>query len=84
MLWQRGFVPFVPHLTVFYNLQSFHTYEEWMEYDFTWLDVCDALFRMPDRSPGADREVEKAKEWGKPVFYDFNAIVRYYGQRPVS
>lgn len=84
VLWGYDFIPFVPHLNAFYSLQCYHTYEEWMEYDFAWLDVCDCLFRVPGESPGADREVTKAQEWGKPVFYDYNAIAEYYSKRPVS
>jgi hypothetical protein len=65
----QGFIPFIPHLTGFWELILSHDYETWMEYDLEWLKVCDALLRMSGESEGADREVEVAMSFGIPVFY---------------
>lgn len=79
ILWGHGFVPFVPHLMTFYNLQCYHTYEEWMGYDFAWLDSCDCLYRIPGTSSGADREVDYAQQNNKPCFFDVGQMLQYYG-----
>jgi len=63
-----GFVPFVPHLSHYWNKLYSRDYETWLELDFAWIDACDFLYRMPGDSPGGDREVIYARELvGKPV-----------------
>jgi nucleoside 2-deoxyribosyltransferase len=68
-LLEAGHVPFVPHVTVIWDMISPHHYEEWMSYDFAWITKVDALVRLPGESSGADREVVFAKERGIPVFF---------------
>jgi hypothetical protein len=64
-----GFAPFVPGLwCAACNAEGLATYEEWMRYDFAFLDVCDALLRIPGHSPGADREVARAVARGMRVY----------------
>lgn len=62
-----GHYPHCPHLSHFLHLRRPRDYEEWMTHDFEWLDVCDVLVRLPGKSPGADREVERANARGIPV-----------------
>jgi hypothetical protein len=75
-LLDMGFIPFIPHLTGFWDLIISHDYETWMEYDLEWLKECDAVLRISGESIGADREVEIAKDMGMLIFYqdDVNAI----------
>lgn len=61
-------VPLVPHLTLMWHMIAPREYEEWLEYDLHLLKRCDGLYRMAGESTGADREVERAEEWGIPVF----------------
>jgi hypothetical protein len=68
-LMRAGHSPFVPHLSVFWQIVSGHEYERWLTYDFEWIKVCDALVRMPGESKGADREVAFARELGIPVYF---------------
>lgn len=69
-LMNRGFVPFVPHLSYYWhNLHHERDYEDWLAYDFEWITRCDALLRLPGYSPGADREIEFCTDRGIPVFY---------------
>jgi len=68
-----GHTPFIPHLTHFWHIISEHDYEYWMQLDRDWLEVCDALVRLPGESAGADREVEWAKELGLPIL-DLNDL----------
>lgn len=70
-----GFTPFIPHLSHFWHMLIPHTdIHYWYEYDLEWLDVCNAVFRLPGESVGADREVAYAKEHGIPVFYDYGEL----------
>src|SRR3990167_9009133 len=63
------YYPFVPHLTHFWHLWSPKGYEDWMDYDFHFLEVCQALVRIPGISGGADREVKRAVVKGIPVIF---------------
>lgn len=71
----RGYAPFVPHLTLWWDLQYPQTYETWMAYDFTWLDACDVLLRLPGESCGGDRETLHARIEGIPVYHSLDSLV---------
>jgi len=74
-----GFVPFVPHLTHYWDAILPHEYKFWMDYDSQWLKKCDALLRLPGESKGADLEVQICKEQIKiPVFYSVAALEQSY------
>ena len=64
-----GHIPFLPHLTHFWHLVYPHGVDYWYKYDLEWLKRCDCLIRLPGESTGADKEVEYAKEFGKPVYF---------------
>jgi hypothetical protein len=72
--------PLVPHLTAFWHLLSPKSYEEWLEIDHDHVAVCDALYRFPGESPGADREMEYARKLGIPVFTDGRKIVDFLNE----
>lgn len=63
-----GFTPFIPHLTMFWQLIQPHDIEYWYAYDMEWLEKCDAVFRLSGESKGAEAETERAFELGIPVF----------------
>ena len=64
-----GHAPFVPHThTHMMSLFEYRDYEEWMAIDFVMVERSDALFRLPGKSDGADREVDLATANGIPVF----------------
>lgn len=69
-LYHFGFIPILPLLSHFINIQSPQTYETWLDYDFEIIKRCDALLacRMSERSDGRDREIVFAKEHSIPVF----------------
>lgn len=70
-LLEQGWAPFVPHTTCFWHMiHRDNHYEDWLAFDFEWIKRCDALFRMPGESTGADREVLWARELGKPIIYE--------------
>lgn len=66
-----GHTPFIPHLTHFWHMVIPHEIEYWYAYDLEWLEECDCVFRLPGESTGADREVERARELGKPVYTSY-------------
>ncbi len=68
-LLNAGAHPYVPHLNVAWDDMYKHSLGVWLEYDFTWLALCDALVRLPGESEGSDREVGEARRVGIPVFY---------------
>lgn len=71
-----GYFPFCPHLSAYWHIQVGGVpYEEWMQYDFAWIEKCDALLRIPGDSPGADREVLFAQSRGIPVFSSLEELL---------
>lgn len=70
----KGYYPFVPHLTHFWGLIWPRDYEQWLQYDFEWLSTYHALFRLKGESPGADREEAEARRLGIPVFYSISEL----------
>lgn len=70
-----GFAPFVPHLYRAWDARHPRPYEEWMRLCFVEVERCDALYRMPGASPGADREVAHAMAHGVPVYHSIAALL---------
>jgi hypothetical protein len=76
LLMDCGFAPFIPHLNHYWHAIDPRPYEEWLEYDLSWVAVSEALLRLPGESPGADREVDYANRAGIPVFETLELLVR--------
>ena len=53
---------------VFWHFAFPHAVEFWYAYDLEWLAVCDALYRLPGESVGADKELARAHELGLRVY----------------
>jgi hypothetical protein len=70
-----GHLPFVPHLSLLWDLVCPSPYKEWIAYDMAWLKECDAILRLPGESPGADREVNLAITLGIPVYNSIEEIL---------
>ena len=71
----HGMTPFIPHLSHFWDLQCPHPYQFWLDYDYEWLPLCDAVYRIQGRSSGSDAEVELAGKLGIPVFHSLTDLV---------
>ena len=63
-----GHAPHVPHHSIHANELNPQPYDTWMEVDMAWLEVSDAVVRLPGLSPGGDREVAFARSRDIPVF----------------
>jgi hypothetical protein len=74
-LLDEGYVPFVPHLTGFWHFHSPKHYDEWLDYDNEWLQVCDCLLRLDGNSSGADREVNEMTKLGRPVYDNIEELL---------
>lgn len=77
LLFKNEFIPFMPLLSHFYHMVYPRKYNEWLDYDFTWVESCDCVLRLKGESKGADLEVEHAKINGIPVFYSIEEIIKY-------
>ena len=64
---KMGWLIHVPHVSVLAEMFAPLPYESWMHLDMRGVRRCDALIRLPGESPGADRELELARELGLPV-----------------
>lgn len=81
-LMDLGFAPFVPLYSHFQHMAHPRPYKEWTEIDLVWVEVCDAVLRLPGENKGADGEVEFAKEHGILVFYDIIELKKYFNIEP--
>ncbi len=79
---RAGMAPYVPHLWHFQHAAYLQPYEVWTALDMEWLRVCDAVVRIPGRSPGADAEVAEARRLGIPVFGSVEEAVRELAAAP--
>jgi nucleoside 2-deoxyribosyltransferase len=71
---KAGHVPYVPHMSLIWNLVSPKPVDFWYAYDLEILVRCDAVLRMEGASVGADNEVAVARAKGIPVFYSIAEI----------
>lgn len=73
-VWAAGYVPVVPHLTMFWHTITPKPYGAWLAYDLEIMRRCDAVLRMPGESSGADAEVDEAQRLGIPVRFSVGAL----------
>ena len=73
-LLEMGHSPFIPCLSHFWHFVSPKSYEEWLKIDLDWLEVCDAILRLPGESNGADKEVIHAYSRGLSIYYDIKDV----------
>ena len=78
-----GFIAYVPHASLLWEMVQPRDYETWIRHCFAWLSRCDCLLRLPGESSGSDREVEEAKRLRLPVFWHVDALVACVA-RPVE
>ena len=82
LLYQRQILddvvtPFCPMLSILVPLVAgtgTSDYDFWLKHDFEVIDHCQALYRMPGDSIGADREVGHAHTIRIPVFTTIDAL----------
>lgn len=67
-LMDLGYSPYVPLLCHFHHTVFPRPYEDWFNHVTQWIGHCDALIRLPGKSPGADKEMEIARKLNIPVY----------------
>jgi len=85
-LWYYGFVAIIPHMNTAFFGGAYNIPDEiWLKGDLIILEVCDILVVLPgwQQSGGTQREIERAKELGIPIYYWTNeqdklALCYYY------
>lgn len=76
--------PVIPLTSHFLHTVQPRSYEDWIEYDLSLIEVMDAVLRLDaiheemdyevSESSGADDEVETARKLDKPVFFDYDEL----------
>jgi len=77
-VWKKGHSPYIPHLTHFVDYRAkitntHMTWEDYIEWDKSWLEVCDGLLYLGS-SKGAEIELELARKMGKRIFFNVNSV----------
>ena len=51
--------------------------EDWYEMGLPWVDVADAVLRLPGEGKGSDGEVARARARGVPVFHSVEEVIAW-------
>ena len=70
-----GLAPYLPHLMLLADIACPIKRDNYLATGEEFLRVCDAVYRMPGESQGADDEEQMAEDEGIPVFYDIQALI---------
>ena len=73
----KGFVPYAPLLNHFQNEMFPRPEIDWLNFDISWLCVCNVILRLPGRSSGADQEVGVAKMKNIPIVYSIEELLKW-------
>lgn len=79
-LLELGHAPFAPLLSHYQQLIHPVSWEEWIKWDFVWLEQCDVVLRLPGESRGAELECAKAKELFIPVIETQVQFTEYFAE----
>lgn len=73
-LLDAGWLPYVPHQSIVYDMIAPHTPEFWYALDLGLLERCDAMFVCPDpltaESTGVAKEIEHAVRCDIPIYHE--------------
>jgi hypothetical protein len=81
-VWQAGYAPFCPWLDYQFNISRHNedkpNVQNFYDYSMAWLEVSNAVLVVPDSeaSVGTQKEIERAKELGIPVFHTMADLMR--------
>ena len=74
----------VPHASVMLDMLAPRPRKAWLANDVEVLCRCDAVLRLPGRSPGADLECREAELRSIPVFLGLAALLDWRASRQSS
>lgn len=81
-----GFAPFIPHLDFLLVFQATDSETKelvkdgvFYSYSMAWLEASQAVFVLPnsENSKGTQKEIERARELGIPIFDNIPALVMW-------
>ena len=78
MLMRTGFAVLNPILTMQLPFAFSAPHQDWIDSCLPWVDVAEAIYRLPGESKGADIECNHAKDNGTPVFFNLPELKRYF------
>jgi len=80
LLMLSGFAPLNPmqSITLPFAWEKDFTHNVWIETDLPWVEVADAVLRLPGESKGADEEVAHAENVGVPVFHTVGELEDHF------
>lgn len=67
----------VPHLSLLSHMVVPHDEAFWYDYDLCFLHRCDALYRMPGQSTGADNEIIFAETHEIECFFEIDELIAW-------
>lgn len=70
----KGHAVIVPQLSLLWQIVSPKPWQYWMDLDVQLVPRCDALFRIPGESKGADLEVACAREHGLTIYHTVKQV----------
>lgn len=70
-----GFSPMVPHLSYYMDPKEQLGLDTWIDVDRSWVEVADAVLRLPGKSVGADAEVAHALAEKVPVVHSVQELL---------
>ena len=79
-----GFAPFVPWFDYHFSLLEHIPLYKYYEYSMSWLEKSDGVIVQPigsRKSIGTQRELDKAKELGIPIFKSIEQMKEYFDER---
>lgn len=78
-LMRNNFAPLNPMQTMVlpFAWDGEFDHARWLERDFAWIAVCDAVLRIPGESVGAEAEREFAEKCGIPVFCSLKDLMEW-------
>lgn len=78
-LLSAGIYAFCPHFSAFAHMTRPRSHSEWMRLDVeAMIPRCNAVWRLPGPSAGADEECRVARRLGIPVFDQFGEVIRWH------
>ena len=96
-LMRAGFAPHCPHLSCYSGNVSRSAFgspfafaevlprgtkvEEWYGVDMPWVEVSEAVLRLPGEGVGSDAEVAHAESLGIPVFHSLGELIAWGRQQ---
>lgn len=58
------------------------SHQQWLDMDFAWVSVSDAVLRLPGESKGADMETRYAEDHKIPVFHSTVDLIHHFSYTP--